>query len=34
MSAFGNGAIALIVSQMKTRAPPLPDDDGEPGPEP
>ncbi|WP_419947751.1 hypothetical protein [Candidatus Palauibacter sp.] len=34
MYAFVSGAIALIVSQVKTRQPPLPDDDEEPGPEP
>lgn len=33
MSAFLSGAIALIASQVKTRQPPLPDDDGERGPE-
>ena len=31
-SGFLSVVIALIVSRVKTRQPPLPDDDGEPGP--
>ncbi|WP_419949780.1 hypothetical protein [Candidatus Palauibacter sp.] len=31
-SGFFWVAIALVVSRVKTRQPPLPDDDGEPGP--